>query len=211
MKQACLCVSEVRNFREQIRSWYAAITLPMAGIANQCSPVNLDIASESFATKYPGAYAYWLRLAGKRAFVATLDSDENLCFLQKETSSEKGVTSLYHYGAGAPEIPPGSALLSDFLTSCTLRNRHLLTCYVAGLLCERRIWPVLPLIVTTTCEVVMIIAISQKINPRLRNVNDLLKVTQPGGSGTNTCDHVPFASKPVYFFHLSLLQNVYNF
>lgn len=72
MKQMCQCFSEFRNLRKQIQTVYATAptTLSMAGIANQSSPENLDMASESFATKYLGGYACWMRLAGKRAFWA---------------------------------------------------------------------------------------------------------------------------------------------
>lgn len=68
----------------------------------------------------------------------------------------------------------------------------------------------LPLTLTAICEVVRIIAISQKTKLRLRNINDLLKVTQPGGCGTDTCVQVCLTPKPIYCFLLNLLQNVYN-
>lgn len=72
MKQMCQCFSEFRNLREQIQNVCATAptTLPVAGITNQSCPGNLDMASESFATKYPDGYACWMRLAGKRAFWA---------------------------------------------------------------------------------------------------------------------------------------------
>lgn len=46
----------------------------------------------------------------------------------------------------------------------------------------------------------MVIAILQKIKLKLRNANNLLKITQPQGSGTNTCVKVPLTLKPNYFF-----------
>ena len=70
---------------------------------------------------------------------------------------------------------------------------------------------VLLLIFTTTCEIVRIVTILQKTKLKLRNVNDLLKVTQPGGCGTDTHVQGCLAPKPIYCFLLNLLQNVGNF
>lgn len=52
--------------------------------------------------------------------------DENLSFLEEERGPEKGAISVFHQGTSVSEIPSGSACLSDFLLSCTLRNQHLL-------------------------------------------------------------------------------------
>lgn len=70
---------------------------------------------------------------------------------------------------------------------------------------------VLLLIFATTCEILRIITILQKTKLKLRNINDLLKVTQPGGCGTDTHVQGCLAPKPIYCFLLNLLQNVENF
>ena len=62
---------------------------------------------------------------------------------------------------------------------------------------------VLLLIFTTTCEIVRIVTILQKTELKLRNVNDLLKVTQPGGCGTDTYVQGCLAPKPIYCFLLN--------
>lgn len=69
---------------------------------------------------------------------------------------------------------------------------------------------VLHLILTTTCEVFMVIAILQKLKLRLRNANNLLKITQPEGSGTNTRVKVPLTLKPNYFFSFRIYYKMLN-